>query len=389
MVTASLAELTQRFHIEASERRFPILSGQTGPDGQLWTFDETASAFTRATARLIAFLDGTSTESLAGDTGSFAGPDVVIYLDKSARPVRWCVAAFWNQIGQGRPPATGFLSIDRMNWFPRLGVSVTDIRRGWGIGEDGTEKHLDLTDLTSRLRLIEADPDLRVGLRHLCARIRALFVRKPLPTGPEWAEKVWQAPTILDHKSIVLIDEVKSGGATLHLAQTLLRSAVPEAAGIAGQYFWASTSRRLVAGHPQMGTPPVWYRSTDPWGRGVGDLDERYYYDRYQARPTAASWRRYLGAIVASPPHHRSGPDGVPVIVADPKARQLHDEIRRLAQEYTRGTVLLTPPENWDQVRGDRVLTDQGLVLRRGPGVPSPANLKRARIAQRTPSPPV
>lgn len=383
MVSTPLTELIQQFHISDPERRFPILSGQTGPDGQLWTFDETASAFTRATARLIAFLDGTSTEALAGDTGLFTKPDVVIYLDKSARPVRWCVSAFWSQIGQGRPPFTGFLSIDRMNWFPRLGISVTDIRRGWGIGENGTEKHLDLTDLTARLRLIDADPDLRTELRHLCSRIRALFVRAPLSMGPEWADEVWRAPTVLDHKSVVLIDEVKSGGATLHLAQTLLRIAVPEAADIAGQYFWASTSRRLVDGQPQMGAPPVWYRSTDPWGRGVGDLDERYYYDRYRAHPTAASWRRYLGAIVASPPHHRGGPDGTPIIVTDRKARQLRDEIHHLAQEYRRGTVLLIPPDNWDLIRGDRVLEDQGLVLRRGHGVPNPANLKQARINRR------
>lgn len=387
-MTATIAELMERFHIRDAARRFPILSGQTGPDGQPWTFDETATAFSRATARLIALLDATSVEPLTGDTGTVTRPDAVIYLDKSARPVRWFVSAYWNQLARTPPPATGFLSIDRMNWFPRLGVQVTDIRRGWGIGPDGTEKHLDLTDLTTRLRAISADPDLRSGLRHQCARIRALFVRRPLPTGPDWADKVWDTPTVLDGKTLVIIDEVKSAGATLHLAQTLLRTAIPEASAIAGEYFWASTSTRLIAGQPQMGTPPVWYQPSDPWGRGVGDLDERYYHDRYRAHPTQASWRRLLGATVVSPPHHRSDPDAAPLIVPDTKARRLHTEIHQLAAEYAKGTILLAPPDNWDDQRADRLLSDQGLVGRPGPGIANLANVKQARAARRGLTPP-
>jgi len=113
----------------------------------------------------------------------------------------------------------------------------------------------------------------------------------------------------------------------------------------------------------------------------VGDLDERYYYDRYVADPSPCTFRRRLGAIVLSPPHYRLDDNGRPVRLPDPKARQLRREIQDLADEFAAGTVFLDPPDVWHHDRQDACLEAQGLVLGRGPGVANAAAFKRARAA--------
>src|SRR5690606_35777409 len=118
------------------------------------------------------------------------------------------------------------------------------------------------------------------NLKDHLTRIRALFVKENLTE--ENMEKAWDMQTIFDKKHIMIVDEVRSSGKTLEIAQKLLSLAIPEAT-FSGQY-WEKPPRILLNnGQPDKKTGkrqfavksvPIWYNSEDPTGRGIGDRDE-------------------------------------------------------------------------------------------------------------------
>lgn len=240
--------------------------------------------------RLVAVMDGTvpEREIYIGEDYNTAerneerpSPDVVIALDKSGRPLKDIADAFWeaNAKEGAKKPEFEFLNIDRIDWLAKMGVSQRDAE-------------------TSEKKIVDID---EIPMEDI-ARIRALFVEGDL-TEENWQEEVWNLPTKLDGKELLILDEVKNSGATLEIAAKLIKRAIPEAE-VSGDYFWQDKTHKVIGGETQWATAPIWYKHDSAWGRGVGDINPKYYDDQYEKEQSQENLKRKIGSIVLSAPHY-------------------------------------------------------------------------------------
>ena len=269
-------ELLQRFSHAPEE--YPVFARQTHrvlKDGSIVSeridINENLIHYLQETALLISVIDGSVDREGFGPGKPW---DHVVYLDKSARPVSWLVNLFWKHFaapaGEDRPaprPPHSYVNIDRSPWFRKVGIQVSDDGRQKAGGELATFR--DFMDRISR-----------VTPRHL-AELRALYV--PGGIGAEDADAILAAPTVLDGRRVLIVDEVSRTGATLDIAATLFRLAFPKAAEVAGTYFWHPKEPPLkVGGENVMTSLPVWYDPDTLYGRGIGGISETYYHSRLE-----------------------------------------------------------------------------------------------------------
>lgn len=170
-------------------------------------------------------------------------PTKVIFLDKSARPLAWLVRDLWDTLAPEpgsdtipKRPDFKFLNIDRLQWREQLDPNKT-------LGYDADR----LTD-----EQVE-------GLRSLY---------NPKHDGSLTAENE------LDDEVIMIVDEVKSSGDTLTIAEAIVQRAFPTSK-VFGAY-WMEKIVTKKDGSQGNADLPVWYRddSTDAKltvGRGVGN----------------------------------------------------------------------------------------------------------------------
>lgn len=99
-----------RWRFTASDENYNFLNASHAVFGRrgVWDGDYTRQQYLRSVDHLIGVLDGTITEREfgAGQRASWTAPDVVVWLDKSARQASWFVDAFWGQfaaLGADRP----------------------------------------------------------------------------------------------------------------------------------------------------------------------------------------------------------------------------------------------------------------------------------------------
>lgn len=336
----------ERFHVNPAD--FPILSKQLDSENKRQDIDLTAEQYITHTAELISVLDGSENKE---DRERYPTPDHVIYLDKSARPVSWLVNILWDDLAAPDPnnpdqptprPSHSFLNIDRVNWFRRTGTDI-DIA-GNGRRSDGTFGRLGFEDF-----------DASKVTREDLAGLRALFIKEGVDTTDP--DTIFATPTTLDGKNLLIVDEVKNSGSTMGIAMHLLERAIPELATTRGEYFWDGSGTKMTAsGEIQMGSVPVWYDSRDPYGRGIGDVDEAYHHQIHEEYPGRKTLARKLGAFALSAPHHDSDNN----ILVDTKARELASEFKLLAEEFREGHVLFAPPLNYTSERRLSVLESQG-----------------------------
>ena len=326
METPTSSEVTpqlNRFVANVENYRLLSLHLKARPD--LWTdMSKVATEYIRRTEKIIRVLDGTSqhrdVEDYDDKVVGMGAPDVVIYLDKSARPVSWLVSKFWKDIANDKAvkPMIKFLNIDRNDDSWR-DLEVTGSR-------EDTDKRYDFSRLPKDKILA----------------IRAIYSKKKL-SEDNWREKV-KDKSDLDGKRILIVDEVKSSGNTLMIAQSLLKLAF-KTSNVSGVYFWNS---RFIPRSPngrvvqQMTSVPVWYDNETVWGRGVGNKNETYYSfnDSY-----GIGFRE--GSFVLSAPHVKpiekevvkENGDKVKVIVGfqrqkDELAINLRQDIDQLHTDY-------------------------------------------------------
>lgn len=346
---------------------FPVLSRQTHflvKDGKIVSetigINENLMHYVQDTALLISKIDG----SLEKDISSDDAFDHIVYLDKSARPVSWLVNMFWQSFaatdGNGkqakRPPHT-YVNIDRSPWFRKVGIDVSNDGRQKSNGELATysdfinHKH-NLTDM------------------HLAA-IRSLFIDGGIET--EDPGEIMKTPTILDGKRLLIVDEVSRTGATLSIAEFLFKAAIPEISHVEGTYFWHPAEPLIKVGNEQMLTSlPVWYDPGTSFGRGIGELNEEYYRQRYEYYLSlSATDSRYnikklrtqaFAAPVYSAPLLKE--DGPVMSLEEEKiSRQLANDLCKLAENYRNGSIFFTPPMDWTPDRCFDELSKQGVLL--------------------------
>jgi hypothetical protein len=288
---------------------YELLRGHKRTDGSYKTDDQLRSEYVRRTDELIrTFTDGVVFEDAQTGERQLEKPDVVVYLDKSARPVAWLVKELWPKLAAlpGEPvpemPETRFVNIDREQW-----VNTVDPK---GVGD----MNIDLVD----------DSVVR--------SLRSIFVNvKDKQSGLD--EALDEAPTELDGKNVLIIDEVFSSGRTLAIANKFFKRAFPKA-NFATEYWMSGIVQKGSAqGNADL---PVWYKEKDPTGRGVDNRDERKSQRSASLTQRLGGWflSTALNTIEVNPETHEA------VRVPEPNSAQLRREIRHLAHDPN---VLITP----------------------------------------------
>ncbi|HOR02150.1 MAG TPA: hypothetical protein PKZ92_02725 [Candidatus Woesebacteria bacterium] len=314
METSLSPEITvNRGVFRADARNYSFLSRHLTAEPDKWRdMTDVASEYISRTRKIIEVLDGTESKRDIVDRDEEAVPlgvpDVVIYLDKSARPVSWLVDKFWSEMADKNAvkPATKFLNIDRNDEI-------------WeNLETTGAKEPTDKIYNFNRLP------------REKVLAVRAIFHKGELSPN-NWRNEVIRKNNDLDKKNILIIDEVQSSGRTLKIAQNLLKLAFPTS-NISGVYFWDSRFKMIRSNNRnlwQMTSLPIWYDTKMVEGRGVGDKNESYY------KETPHSLKFRLGSFVLSAPHLKKGYERQKVSF-DSLAVALRKDIDQLYRDYTR-----------------------------------------------------
>lgn len=273
-------EMRDRYHV--GDENFALLRGdkQTVVErtrngyverAGVWNSDYVRELYVQSTIDLIDKLDGSDEPA----------PDVVFWMDKSARPVSWLVDAFWDEVAAegAEKPKYEFLNFERADWFRIAGQDPDD----YVAGKSGSF-------------------DANAVPEEYILRIRALYSDADI-TEDNWQEVLRDEDQLFAGKALKIIDEVMSeSGATLTIAKGVLRRAFPHAT-ISADHFW-STGRIATntPGLTQMESGPIWYQTNTVSGRGVGDTDPKYYEMLYEQNPSLENFRKKLGACALSRP---------------------------------------------------------------------------------------
>ncbi len=226
--------------------------------------------------------------------------DVMLFLDKSARPVAWMVKEFWPLLARdddGRVtqplPQLLFLNIDREQWQAIVGHSQA-----------------------------ESGINFRAVPRQLLGDLRAVFAR-----STEKPADSWQTPTLLDGKNVLVVDEVMNSGSSLQIATGLLGRAVPEAKLTYAYWMTPGHKTDRASGASTVKELPIWYSETDVTGRLVGNRDT------YKSS-LSPSWRQQVGGLFLST-RFRHG--------VDQNGVQLKNEIKQMAMDFKNGLLPCSP----------------------------------------------
>lgn len=254
-------------------------------------------------------------------------PDFVVWLDKSARPVQWLTSDLWpilaadSQTGEvPSMPKSRFINIDREQWVNTVDPS--------GNG------HMDIG---------------RVD-QSIIRSLRSVFVEPKLKTtGLD--EKIDNAMSELDGKTVLIVDEVRSSGNTLKIAQKFFERAFPTTS-IATTHWMKAT---VNIGNRKAGVAegnadlPVWYREDTEFGRGVGNRDER------DSRRSSSRTQRLGGWFLSTALPKVEIQDkktGTIKKVLDPESKMLRHELHQLAEDVRNGEILVVPSllrEDYDE----------------------------------------
>jgi len=226
---------------------YELLKGHYRTDGSYKTDEQLRTEYIHRTDELIRKMtEGvTVTDPETGERKTEI-PDFVVYLDKSARPVSWLVRELWPKLaaapGQDLPsmPKTRFVNIDREQW-----VNTVDPH---GLGK----MNIDLVD------------------KSVVRSLRSIFTGvAEKRNGLE--DNIDTAPTELDGKTVLVVDEVHSSGRTLDIAEKFFKRAFPTAKIATSYWMGGVTQKNGAQGNADL---PVWYKEKDATGRGVDNRDE-------------------------------------------------------------------------------------------------------------------
>ena len=243
------------------------------------------------TNRVIAIFNGELTKSphfIDGKSRYPGSVDACIYLDKSARPVCDIVAQLWSSLSATSSdhfPSPSFLNIDKEFFAASMG-NIKNIQKP-------DIKNIDIDRIDPRL------------LNKFVASIRSQYLSpEDLKEVNEdnFEEDVWNYPTVLDGKHVAILDEVKSSGATLIIAEQLINRALQGKANLEPIYWsvptlktWKSESGLLVPDEFAAHYVPPWYDSDTSDGRY--GIDERSPETLAQSRSKRERLGRYILSV--------------------------------------------------------------------------------------------
>jgi hypothetical protein len=188
----------------------------------------------------------TSAQNFESVDGEQHPADIVVFLDKSARPLYWLMKDLWPLLAkpaEGAPagqipimPQVRFVNIDRLPWRRDRSLSILE--------------HSD--------NMAEPSAEDIQGLR-------AIFTRRP----PKDSETISDVPTDLDGKRVLIVDEVNDSGDTIYVAKVLLSKAFPAAQF--RTHAWMNRFKFGPSGEKQVLERPIWYSEKPKDGRVVFD----------------------------------------------------------------------------------------------------------------------
>lgn len=269
---------------------YRLLTGHRRTDGSWKTDQQLHMEYIQLTDELVRQMtEGVEIPDLETGRVTVEKPDVVIWLDKSARPVSWLTKELWPKLAAdpetgevAKMPEFKFVNIDREQWVNELdpeGTGIMDIGR------------IDETIIRGLRSVFVPDAKLKreVGL----------------------TESIDSAPSLLDNKTIMIVDEVYGTGRTLEYATAFFRKAFPTAKVGYAHWMRNVSFRDGAKGNADL---PVWYKADSQYGRGVGNRN-----DSLSAKSQSITQK--LGRSFLSTALRES----------DPQSEQLRKEIHELA----------------------------------------------------------
>lgn len=289
---------------QSEKEPYQLLVGHPRTDGSEKTDEELRRQYVHLTDKLIhKITEGVSVTD--PETGELVEerPDYVVWLDKSARPVAWLTKDLWPILATDESgetperPEFRFVNIDRNHWLSSVdpdGTGIFDIDR------------VDETVIRS-LRSIFVDVNhKRAGL----------------------TEEIDKAPSQLDDKTVLIVDEVRATGSTLSIAKKFFEKAFPTAR-VAGTHWMGGVAQKGNAqGNADL---PVWYSENVTTGRGVGNKKEKI--SERSKGITQRLGRQFLSTRFETP---------------DQTSLQLRKEFKMLTQEVLDSTVTVVPAYDRD-----------------------------------------
>jgi hypothetical protein len=278
---------------------YELLKGHNRTDGSYKTGEQLRVEYVERTDDLVyQMTHGVKVKN--PETGDYevSKPDVVIWLDKSARPVSWLTKELWSTLASEKDgevpdmPLFNYANIDRQQW-------VTDV------DPDGT----------GRMDINKVDTSIIRSLR-------SLFV-EPGKKGDKLDSSIDQAETRLDGKTVLIVDEVRSTGRTLDIAGKFFARAFPKAKIASTYWIGGQTMVRGATGNPDL---PVWYKEDEVRGRGVGNRNEVVSQNSTSRTQRLGAW--FLSTRLSD---------------RDTKADQLRREVKQLASDVRSRNTLVIP----------------------------------------------
>jgi hypothetical protein len=294
----SQPELFEMPH-EAKPFEYELLKGHFRTDGSFKNDDQLRSEYVNLTDGLInKMTEGVSVEDPHTGERTTKIPDVVVWLDKSARPVSWLTKELWDTLATDKDgktpkmPDFRYANIDREQWVNQIDPQ--------GSG------YMDISQVD----------------QSVIRSLRSIFM-SPSAKKRGLTEDIDNNATELDGKTVLIVDEVRSTGRTLDIAQKFFKKAFPATAVASTHWMGGLIERKGALGNADI---PVWYKDVDIKGRGVGNRDERM-------SQRSASRTQRLGAWFLSTRLHEE----------DPASKQLRKELSQLAKDVASKKVLVVP----------------------------------------------
>lgn len=321
-------------HVEtATPFEYKILKGHMQPDGKTWKSDEKLRMdYLRLTDGLIQTMTR-NVEVTDPETGEveLRPPSVVVFLDKSARPLSHLARELWPtfakdlETGETPPmPSVKFLNIDREQWVHKIDSEASGIMDA---------RHLDNSVIRS-LRSV-----------YLLPEDKARVQKEGL------TEAVDSAPTTLDDEVVLLVDETRSTGRTLQIARGVMERAFPSAT--IKSTHWMNES--FVNKGRNLNSVPVWYQADSKWGRGVNDRYADFSNAEDLDRSLPENYYRIMGRWFLSAPHWFAYPNREQT--HDKGYYQLIDEFKHLAKDPDVPVIPAMSRYTSDEAYNDRIIT--------------------------------